>query len=97
MKLGNYIQGNWIDGDGDGTQLLDAVNGSVIAAATAKGIDLAGALDYGRKVGNPALRKMTFQQRGLIVSKFPLAIRQHCSEFRYVPSYCCREPCWTII
>ncbi|HJW18098.1 MAG TPA: 3,4-dehydroadipyl-CoA semialdehyde dehydrogenase, partial [Flavisolibacter sp.] len=63
-KLGNYINGNWITGDGEGQLLYDAVSGEGIAAATTKGLDFAGVLKYGREVGNPALRKMTFHERG---------------------------------
>ena len=63
-KLGNYITGKWITGDGDGQLLYDAVTGECIAAATTKGLDFAGVLRYGREVGNPALRKMTFHERG---------------------------------
>ena len=63
-KLGNYITGNWITGDGSGQILYDAVNGNAIAAATTKGLDFSAVLQYGREVGNPALRKMTFHERG---------------------------------
>lgn len=63
-KLGNYIGGRWITGDGDGQLLYNAVNGEVIAAATTKGIDFSEMLEYGRKKGNPSLRKMTFHERG---------------------------------
>lgn len=63
-KLGNYIAGNWITGDGDGQLLYNAVTGETIASATTKGIDFNKALEYGRKRGNPALRKMTFHERG---------------------------------
>jgi oxepin-CoA hydrolase / 3-oxo-5,6-dehydrosuberyl-CoA semialdehyde dehydrogenase len=63
-KLGNYITGKWITGDGDGQLLYDAVTGEGIAAATTKGLDFASVLKYAREVGNPALRKMTFHERG---------------------------------
>jgi oxepin-CoA hydrolase/3-oxo-5,6-dehydrosuberyl-CoA semialdehyde dehydrogenase len=63
-KLGNYISGKWIDGDGDGQLLFNAVTGAPIASATTKGIDFAAAVNYARTIGNPALRKMTFQERG---------------------------------
>jgi oxepin-CoA hydrolase/3-oxo-5,6-dehydrosuberyl-CoA semialdehyde dehydrogenase len=63
-KLGNYITGKWITGDGEGQPLYDAVTGEAIAAATTKGLDFAAVLRYGREVGNPALRKMTFHERG---------------------------------
>ncbi len=64
MKLGNYITGNWITGDGEGTQLFNAVTGGAVAEATTKGLDFKQILEYGRKTGNPALRKMTFHERG---------------------------------
>jgi oxepin-CoA hydrolase / 3-oxo-5,6-dehydrosuberyl-CoA semialdehyde dehydrogenase len=64
MKLENYITGNWITGDGDGQQLYNAVTGDAIATATTKGLDFKQILEYGRKVGNPTLRKMTFHERG---------------------------------
>ena len=61
-KLENYIQGNWITGDGDGQTLFDAVNGDPVATATSKGLDFAAALDYGRKVSSASLRKMSFHE-----------------------------------
>jgi oxepin-CoA hydrolase/3-oxo-5,6-dehydrosuberyl-CoA semialdehyde dehydrogenase len=63
-KLGNFIQGKWMEGDGDGQQLFNAITGETIASATSKGIDFAAAVNYARTIGNPALRKMTFQERG---------------------------------
>ena len=62
-KLGNYITGNWITGDGDGQQLYNAVTGEMIATASTKGLDFADKTAYARKTGNPALRKMTFHER----------------------------------
>ncbi len=86
MKLENYIQGNWISGDGDGTPLINAVNGEVVATATTKGLDFAAILDYGRKVGNPALRKMTFQERGMMLKKLAMHLTKHKAKF-YEISY----------
>jgi oxepin-CoA hydrolase/3-oxo-5,6-dehydrosuberyl-CoA semialdehyde dehydrogenase len=64
VKLGNFIQGKWMEGDGEGQQLFNAITGETIASATSKGIDFAAAVNYARTIGNPALRKMTFQERG---------------------------------
>lgn len=80
-KLGNYILGNWITGDGDGQALYNAVNGDTVAYASTKGIDFASVLDYGRKVGNPALRRMTFQERGLMLKALAMHLREHLDEF----------------
>ena len=51
MKLANYVQGKWIEGDGDGVALFNAVNGQQIAEATTKGLDFNGILNYARTVG----------------------------------------------
>jgi oxepin-CoA hydrolase / 3-oxo-5,6-dehydrosuberyl-CoA semialdehyde dehydrogenase len=71
-KLENYIQGRWVTGDGDGQPLYNAVNGDIISFATTKGFDFAGILRYARQVGNPALRKMTFHQRGRMLRALAL-------------------------
>jgi oxepin-CoA hydrolase/3-oxo-5,6-dehydrosuberyl-CoA semialdehyde dehydrogenase len=86
MKLGNYITGKWIEGDGDGQQLYNAVNGEIIATATTKGLDFAGILDYGRKTGSPALRKMTFQERGRMLKALALYLLEKKEKF-YKISY----------
>jgi oxepin-CoA hydrolase/3-oxo-5,6-dehydrosuberyl-CoA semialdehyde dehydrogenase len=86
MKLGNYVTGKWIDGDGEGQQLYNAVNGEVIAMATTQGLDFASILDYGRKKGNPALRKMTFQERGRMLKALALHLLEHKEKF-YTISY----------
>jgi oxepin-CoA hydrolase/3-oxo-5,6-dehydrosuberyl-CoA semialdehyde dehydrogenase len=86
MKLGNYITGRWIEGDGDGQELYNAVNGEVIATATTKGLDFAAILEYGRKTGSPALRKMTFQERGRMLKALALHLLEHKEKF-YQLSY----------
>lgn len=85
-KLENYITGQWITGDGDGQTLYNAVTGQPIASATTKGLDFAAALGYARKTGNPALRNMTFHQRGRMLKALALHLREHLDEF-YTISY----------
>ncbi len=86
MKLGNYITGKWITGDGDGQPLYDAVNGELIALATTKGLDFASVLQYGREVGNPALRKMTFHERGRMLKVLATYLLERKEQF-YQVSY----------
>ncbi len=86
MKLGNYITGNWISGDGVGQQLFNAVTGEPIATATTQGLDFKQILEYGRTVGNPALRKMTFHERGNMLKALALHLRNHLDTF-YAISY----------
>ncbi len=86
QKLGNYITGRWITGDGDGTKLFNAVNGQTIAHATSQGLDFNSILKYAREVGNPALRKMTFQERGRMLRALALHLQKHKETF-YALSY----------
>jgi oxepin-CoA hydrolase / 3-oxo-5,6-dehydrosuberyl-CoA semialdehyde dehydrogenase len=80
-KLGNYITGNWITGDGDGQALYNAVTGEAIAAASTKGLDFKSIVDYARLVGNPALRKMTFHERGNMLKALALHLQKHLPKF----------------
>ena len=84
--LENYINGKWISGDGEGQPLYNAVTGDMIANAGTKGIDFAGVLNYARKVGNPALRKMTFQERGRMLRALALHLTEQKEKF-YSISY----------
>jgi oxepin-CoA hydrolase/3-oxo-5,6-dehydrosuberyl-CoA semialdehyde dehydrogenase len=85
-KLENYIAGKWITGDGDGQALYNAVTGDAIAAASTKGLDFEAALNFARTKGNPALRKMTFHERGNMLKALALHLRNHLDKF-YAISY----------
>ena len=85
-KLGNYIAGHWISGDGDGQPLYNAVTGEVIATVSTKGLDFKAMTDYARTVGNLSLRKMTFHQRGNMLKALALHLRNHLDKF-YAISY----------
>jgi oxepin-CoA hydrolase/3-oxo-5,6-dehydrosuberyl-CoA semialdehyde dehydrogenase len=85
-KLGNYITGKWVNGDGEGQTLYNAVTGETIASASARGLDFKNILEYGRTVGNPALRKMTFHERGNMLKALALHLRNHLDKF-YKISY----------
>lgn len=83
QKLKNYALGRWIEGQGDGQLLIDASTGADVAIASSKGLDFAEMLDYGRRVGNPALRKMTFQERGQMIKA--LALHLYDQRKKYYP------------
>lgn len=84
--LENYIQGQWAGGSSDGIPLYDAVNGEVIALAGKDALDFPSILEYGRKTGGPALRKMTFQQRGEMLKKLALFLTRNKEKY-YEISY----------
>ncbi len=86
IKLGNYITGKWIEGDGEGQTLYNAFSGDAIASASTHGLDFESIVDFGRKTGNPALRKMTFRERGNMLKALALYLREHLEKF-YAISY----------
>ena len=81
QKLGNYITGKWIEGDGDGQELYNAITGQPFAVATSRGIDFEAMLQYAREKGNSALRKMSFQERGRMLRALALHLMQHKEKF----------------
>ncbi|HYC40491.1 MAG TPA: phenylacetic acid degradation bifunctional protein PaaZ [Chitinophagaceae bacterium] len=85
-KLENYVAGSWVTGEGEGQLLYDAVTSEPIAAASTRGLDFKAILDYGRRVGNPALRRLSFHDRGNRLKALALHLRTHLEEF-YRVSY----------
>jgi oxepin-CoA hydrolase/3-oxo-5,6-dehydrosuberyl-CoA semialdehyde dehydrogenase len=85
-KLENYISGKWVPGDGEGQTLFNAVTGAAIATASTRGLDFKSMLDYARKVGNPALRRMTFYERGNMLKALAMHLRTQLPKF-YQVSY----------
>lgn len=84
--LGNYLMGQWIPAEADGTPLFHAVTGEAIAVATRQSMDFDAILKYGRKTGGPTLRKMTFQQRGEMLKKLALFLTKNKEKY-YEVSY----------
>ncbi len=86
MILESYINGNWVQGDDTNTRnMYDAITGDVIGLTSTNGLDIAGALQFGRDHGK-ALRDMTFQQRGNMIKKLALYLNKRKEQF-YEISY----------
>jgi len=77
----NYVLGKWIKGDGQGTPLYNSINGEQIGTASSKGLDFSEMMNYARKIGGPALRKMTFQERGLMLKALALHLHSIKNKF----------------
>ncbi len=86
QKLGNFILGKWTEHEGDGQVLYNAVNQTPIATASTQGLSFEDILDYARKKSNPALRKMTFQERGRMLKALALHLLEKKEKF-YTISY----------
>ena len=66
-RLLNYVAGEWVQGTGRITTRHHAVTGVPVAEASTEGVDFAGMVNYAQCVGGPALRKMTFHERALML------------------------------
>lgn len=81
MKLGNYVLGSWTEGQSSGKELLNAINGDVIANADSSGLNFGEILDYGRTTGGPKLRKMTFHERARALKALALHLMEKKKDF----------------
>jgi oxepin-CoA hydrolase/3-oxo-5,6-dehydrosuberyl-CoA semialdehyde dehydrogenase len=81
MQLKNYALGQWTAGTEQGQSLYNAITGEEIATASSKGLDFAEMMNYARKTGGPALRKMTFQERGRMLKALALHLQEKKEQF----------------
>ena len=67
LELKSFLAGRWVAGSGAGQTLLNPATEEPLARASSDGLDLRAALDYARAKGGPALRAMTFAERGALL------------------------------
>ena len=72
MKVQNYIEGKWHEGEGVELELHHAITGEHLGTTSSQGIDYISIMNYAKNVGGPALRKMTFQERGRMLKALAL-------------------------
>lgn len=78
--LKSFVCGDWYEGTGNHSKLYNPTTEEVIGEAGTGGLDFAAALHYARTVGGPALRKMSFAERGQMLSAMASAIHDHRNE-----------------
>ncbi len=61
----SYLKGAWWAPDAAGTPVRDASTGETVAEVSIAGADIAGAVEYGRTVGQASLGALTFHERAL--------------------------------
>ena len=86
-RLENYAQGEWVAGAGNFTTLHDAVTGEAVGETSSQGLDFKGMADYARRVGGPALRRMTFHQRARMLKALATALTARKEEFYRVSAW----------
>jgi len=85
MELQNYALGQWISGE-EGQVLNDATTGEFVAKASSQGLDFEAMMHYARTKGGPALRKMTFHERGNMLKALAFYLQER-KELFYPISY----------
>ncbi|MEZ2372117.1 phenylacetic acid degradation bifunctional protein PaaZ [Arthrobacter sp. RCC_34] len=70
--LESYAAGHWFRADDAGKPLLDAVTGEEVARVSTTGLDYAAMVRHARDVGGPAVRRLTFHERALLLKELAL-------------------------
>jgi oxepin-CoA hydrolase/3-oxo-5,6-dehydrosuberyl-CoA semialdehyde dehydrogenase len=79
--LHNYACGQWVAGADKGQELFNAITGDIVAITSSKGLDFAKMCEYARTVGGPKLRKMTFQERGMMLKALAIHLQSKKEDF----------------
>lgn len=61
--LASYVAGEWYTAPDEGAVVVDAATGEEVARVSTAGLDTRAMVDHARRVGGPALRRLTFQAR----------------------------------
>ena len=73
-RLSSYVWGEWNAGQGNTRTLVNPTTEAAVAETTTEGIDMAKVLTFARQQGGPALRAMTFKERGEMLKNMAKAI-----------------------
>jgi oxepin-CoA hydrolase/3-oxo-5,6-dehydrosuberyl-CoA semialdehyde dehydrogenase len=65
MQIQSFAEGSWVSGKGSGKTVYHAVTGEPVGDVSSEGLNFKAMLDYGRTVGGPNLRALTFHERAL--------------------------------
>jgi len=74
--LEHYILGQWQSGQGEKQVLSDAATGEGLFEISKEDVDFAAVFHYGRTVGGPALRKLTFHERGRMLKALAMFLNE---------------------
>ena len=70
----SFVRNEWLAGKGDFEPVHSAITGEVVGEVSSSGLNFGEVVDYGRRVGGPALRAMTFHQRAAMLKALAQAI-----------------------
>jgi 3,4-dehydroadipyl-CoA semialdehyde dehydrogenase len=80
VRIRSYVQGRWVEGEGEGARLLNPATEEVLATASTRGVDLGAALAHARSVGGKNLRQLGFAERARVLKGLAAVLREHRDE-----------------
>jgi oxepin-CoA hydrolase / 3-oxo-5,6-dehydrosuberyl-CoA semialdehyde dehydrogenase len=75
--LASYVAGSWYTAPDEGTLVMDAATGDAVARVSTSGLDTRALVDHARRVGGPALRRLTFQERAAALKELATYLDAH--------------------
>ena len=76
-RVSSYVAGQWHTPSGEnGLTVVDPTTGEAVALVNAEDVDIDAAITTARTQGGPALRALTFRERGALVRKFSRLIHE---------------------
>ena len=78
--LHSYLGDRWVEGSGARQTLVNPATEEPLAQVSSEGLDLAAALEHARSKGGPALRALSFAERGMLLKEMSKAIQAHRDE-----------------
>lgn len=88
IRLKSYVQDQWHAGEGTPRTLVNPATEEALAETTTAGIDFAAVLEHARTVGGPALRAMTFAERGALLKSWSRALYAQREELLALSTQC---------
>lgn len=77
LQIASFACGEWIAPDRTARPVYSALTNVILGQASNAHLNVQGMLDYGRTVGGPALRAMTFHDRARMLKALALYLREH--------------------
>ncbi len=75
--LRSYALDRWFAATEAGQEVFSAVTGETIATVSAAGLDMGAMTAHARKVGGPALRRLTFHERAGLLKQLAVHLGEH--------------------
>ncbi|NND72204.1 MAG: phenylacetic acid degradation bifunctional protein PaaZ [Rhodothermales bacterium] len=99
IQVESFAEGKWHASKTGNREVRHAVTGEPIANVSSSGLDFNAMLDYGRTVGGPALRRMTFHERGRMLKAIAMYLNDNKKELYRLSGYsgATKRDAWTDI